>query len=79
MARHAKSATVRGTYEGDIRSHSFIINPDPAAEQFYTDTDGGLFANPYITLDYVCLRCHAEDSTPKDLTWAGDNVDQIHP
>ena len=73
MAHVAKSAVKRGPWSGDIASHIFAINDDPAAEQFYQE-DGSWFANGYITLGYACLNCHED----KDLDWAAQNAGGIH-
>lgn len=42
-------------FRGDVRSHQFSINPDPAAAQFNED---GTLLMPYITLQYSCGQCH---------------------
>ncbi len=59
-------------HRGDVRSHLFRINTDPAAKMFTSD---GKYANGYLTLDYVCLRCHI--SRTKD--WAIQNAPLVHP
>jgi hypothetical protein len=40
---------------GDLSSHLFSINADPAAPQFNED---GTAAMPYLTLGYACGHCH---------------------
>ena len=58
MPRMAVSAQGRAErFSGDIRSHQFAINPDPAAPQFTPD---GNFVMPYITLSFACKACHNE-------------------
>ncbi len=47
-------------FAGDMASHQFAINRDPAAEQFRPDGS----ANPWITLDYACRWCHLPDGGP---------------
>lgn len=42
-------------FSGDIHSHQFAINTDPAAPQFSED---GSRVMPYITLQYACQQCH---------------------
>jgi len=46
--------------EGDVSTHLFAINTDPAAEQFF-DEDGEEFMSPFLTLEYACVRCHSDD------------------
>ena len=43
---------------GDLSSHLFSINPDPAAPQFSAD---GTAAMPYLTLEYACGHCHNDE------------------
>ena len=50
----ARSADLRW---GDVRSHLFQINVDPNAPQF---TEDGSASMPYITVQYVCTRCHSD-------------------
>jgi hypothetical protein len=88
MAYTTKTAVATGPNSGDIRSHAWKINTDPEAFAF-TDADFNpvprddanvTFANldaegePFITLDFACLRCH----TDQDATWAADNAAAIH-
>ena len=56
---------------GDVRSHLFRINIDPNAKMLSAD---GKFANGYLTVDYVCLRCHGT----KDKAWALSNANRTH-
>ena len=39
----------------DVKTHLYQINTDPTAPQFNED---GTAVMPYITLEYVCTRCH---------------------
>jgi len=39
----------------DVKTHLYQINTDPTAPQFSED---GTAVMPYITLEYVCTRCH---------------------
>jgi len=73
MAFAAKSAVKRGPFEGDIPSHIFVINTDPAAQMFYQDGEAW-FANGFLTLDFTCLRCHTEE----DRQWAAQRAGLIH-
>ena len=63
MPKVTRVAISVGEYEADAATHIFRINTDPDAEMFSED---GTRANGYLTLDYVCLRCH----TDKDKAWA---------
>jgi hypothetical protein len=60
------------THRGDVRSHLFRINTNPAAQMFTTD---GKYANGYLTLDYVCLRCHISETRQ----WAELYAPFVHP
>jgi hypothetical protein len=52
-------------FTGDVRSHLFSINTDPAAPQF---RDEGAYSMPYITLAYACQHCHnGEVAAVKEL------------
>jgi len=66
MARASKSAVAMSRNEGDVRTHLFKINLDPAAKQF---TEDGKSSNPYIISQYACLNCHKD----KDAAWAQAN------
>lgn len=74
MPKAAKSAIIKGPYEGDVRSHLFKINTDPEAQRTYKDSEGKEWSNPYLTLGFTCLRCHAD----QDQAWATQNVEGIH-
>ena len=80
MPYAAKSAVVRGTYKGDVRSHLFAINPD--SEAVFIDTTTNL-ANPYLTLEYTCIvddGCHDQGAaTPLTKSQAAIYADSIHP
>ncbi len=56
-----KSALALGPHQGDVKSHLFSINTDPAANMFTPDgnfvaLDGA--GKGAATLDFVCQRCH---------------------
>jgi hypothetical protein len=51
---------------GDTSTHLFQINTNPDAEQF---NDDGSVSMPYLTLSYVCTRCHV-DTPIEDLAAA---------
>ncbi|MDP2277672.1 MAG: cytochrome c3 family protein [Nitrospirota bacterium] len=90
MPRATKSATNKGQYEGDIRTHLFKINLDPKAEMFYKepkldkegkqvmDKDGkpamNEFAKGFVSVEFACLNCHKD----KDKTWAIKKAKGIH-
>lgn len=71
MAEASKSAVKRGPYEGDVMTHLFEINTDPAAPMF---TEDGKFANGYLTLEFACLSCHAD----QDKAWAAEYAEEAH-
>jgi hypothetical protein len=88
MAYTTKTAVAINDNMGDIRSHAWRINTDPAAPSF-TDADFNPVARDdpdltfaaldengqtYITLDFACLRCH----TDEDVDWAATNAASIH-
>jgi hypothetical protein len=81
MAFTGKSASARGSFFGDIRSHVFTINTDAGAASWLdadknptSDPASGVYASPFITMDFACLRCHAD----KDLAWAASNAAGVH-
>jgi hypothetical protein len=59
-------------YEGDVRSHLFRINTSTSAPMFTSD---GKYANGYLTLQYVCLRCHVSET----VDWAVEHAPEVHP
>lgn len=71
MPKATKSAITVSDYTADVSTHIFKINTDVDAEMF---TDDGTAANGYLTLEYVCLRCHAD----KDKAWAASLAEGIH-
>jgi Outer membrane cytochrome MtrC/MtrF-like, domains II/IV/Cytochrome c554 and c-prime len=72
MPQAAKSAVgVTRILDGDVRSHIFTVNTRPDAQQF---TEDGAFANPYLTLDYMCKKCHED----KDQAWMSTNALRMH-
>ncbi len=74
MPRAAKSAVgVTRILDGDVRSHIFTMNTAADAEQFYT-VGSSKFANPYLTLDYMCKKCHED----KDQEWMAGTQQLIH-
>lgn len=73
MPYAVKSAVKYSDYQGDIKSHLFRINTDPNANMFYEE-DGKTYAHGYVTLDFACLRCHAD----KDVSWAASKANSIH-
>ena len=71
MPKITKVAIQTGDYEADAATHIFTINTSVDAEMFSED---GTRANGYLTLDYVCLRCHSDE----DKAWAASLADNIH-
>ncbi|GIU22755.1 Ig-like domain-containing protein [Shewanella sp. MBTL60-007] len=62
MPKLAKSAVTHlgkdgTTAFGDVKSHLFTIDLDPAAKQF---TEDGKFQMPWSTAQYSCGECHAD-------------------
>lgn len=77
MPRATKSATKKGKYEADIRTHVFKINTDAGANMFYTEEVKGkkkTYAKGFVTLDFACLNCHKN----KDMGWAAKKAKGIH-
>lgn len=71
MPMATKSAQPLGPYKGDVKTHIFRINTDPAGSMF---TEDGAFANDAVTLDWTCLSCHQDE----DVKWAASHTDGIH-
>ncbi len=66
MAEATKSATgIKGTWgkKGDVKSHIVKVNPDPAAATVGSRTNsfGKTIAENYLSVDYVCGKCHDPD------------------
>jgi hypothetical protein len=71
----SKSADALGPYQGDVMTHIFYINTDPAASMF--TEDGGFVAldengKGAVTLDFVCQRCHETASLDELAKFAKD-------
>jgi hypothetical protein len=71
MPRASKSAEAISKTEGDVRTHNWRINTDPAASMF---TEDGKYATGMLTLDVVCLNCHGSH----DMKWAAKMSKGIH-
>ncbi len=71
MPKAAKSAVASGEFVGDVRSHMFGINTAADAEMF---TEDGSYAVGNLTVEYMCLQCHTDESK----AWASENADRIH-
>ncbi|MEW6489107.1 MAG: hypothetical protein AB1578_14465 [Thermodesulfobacteriota bacterium] len=78
MHKATRSAITVATYIGDIRTHIFRINTDPNASMFrdVKSPDGTTktFAEPFVTVEYACLSCHAQ----RDKAWAASNAKGYH-
>ncbi|GBE00430.1 doubled CXXCH motif [bacterium BMS3Abin07] len=77
MPRATKSATAKGKYEGDIRTHLFKINADAKASMFYSEKVKGkkkTFARGFVTSDFACLNCHKN----RNRKWAEAKAKGIH-
>jgi len=60
MGRATKSAVRNGPYEGDVWTHIVKINTSADYEMF---TEDGSRAKPAMSLEFACLRCHADGDT----------------
>lgn len=78
MAKADKSINAPGKYEGDVHSHLMTINTDPTASMISQD---GTTANPYLTVEYTCLKagCHNPALAENTKAWAASNAGQVHP
>ncbi|MEE9553468.1 MAG: hypothetical protein V3W18_04150 [candidate division Zixibacteria bacterium] len=78
MPESVKSAVSSGSgiyLKGDIRSHIFAINIDTTETQFYVD-GSNTYSNGFNGLNFTCLSsCHSN----RDLEWAADHAENIHP
>lgn len=66
------AAVVRSKYEADEPTHLVKINTDPTARMF--TPDNRFVAAASVTLDYACLRCHAD----RNQAWAAGVARGIH-
>lgn len=57
MGRATKSAIKKGPYEGDVWTHIMRINSSADYSMF---TEDGKAAKDAISLEFACLRCHAD-------------------
>lgn len=75
MAPAAKEAFAANRFTGDRSVHLFRVNLNPNASLFYTK-GGEQFVNGKngLTLDFVCLRCHAD----RTKAWAADEAKDFH-
>jgi hypothetical protein len=79
------SAQPLGPHKGDVMTHLFAINTDPAAKLF---TDDGKFVRldangkAGVTLDFACLQCHTDIEQKKGLDvalrWAAAKAKRFH-
>ena len=77
MPKATKSAIKVSATEGDVRTHLFKINTDPAASMFATKESKGkksTYAKGFVTLDFACLNCHKS----RDLQWAAKYAKDFH-
>ena len=68
-----RRADGKAPVEADVRSHLWKINAEEGAEQFYDD-EGETYSNPWITPEYACLNCHADESP----AWAREFSPDMH-
>ena len=71
MPPAGKSAVSSGKYVGDVKTHIFRISTGPGDVMFSED---GQLATGKLTLDFACLRCHAD----RDMDWALSRSKGIH-
>jgi len=77
MPKASKSAISVASYTGDVRTHLFSINTAVDGNMFKTIEENGkksTFAKGFVTLEYVCLGCHAS----RDKVWASKNASNFH-
>ena len=72
MPNTGLNAVVRSKYEADDPSHLTRVNSDPNATLF--SPDGLRVASTGNTLEFTCLRCHAD----RNKAWAATYVKTIH-
>lgn len=66
MGRASKSARAVHSFEGDLRTHIFSINPAPWPKDsmfFFDAVAGKTFAKNFVTLDVACYSCHTDPVT----------------
>jgi hypothetical protein len=75
MPMATKSAQPLGPHQGDVKTHIFRIDTDPAANMF---TEDGAFVqldddgNAAVTLDFACQACHETASLEELSKFAKD-------
>ncbi|MEE4216792.1 MAG: hypothetical protein V2I48_04235 [Xanthomonadales bacterium] len=75
MPLATKSGQVTGPHQGDVQTHIFRINTDPAANMF---TEDGAFValddqgRAAVTLDFACQGCHDTASLEELAKFAKD-------
>ncbi len=64
MSRATKSARAVNSFQGDVRTHIFKINPEPfPRDSMFYEADGKTFNKGFMTLDVVCYQCHTDPVT----------------
>ncbi len=71
MPPAGKSAVSSGKYVGDVKTHIFRVSTGPGDVMFSED---GRLATGKLTVDFACLRCHAD----RDMDWARSRARGIH-
>jgi len=75
MPYATKSAQPLGPHQGDLQTHIFYIDTDPAANMF---TEDGLLValdengKAAVTMDFACQRCH-QDTSLDELAFFANN------
>lgn len=77
MPLAVKSALATGTYEADVHTHTVVINTSATASMFSADSSK---ANPYLTVEYTCLKsgCHDPSVSGNTKAWAAANAARVH-
>jgi len=70
-----KSAQALGPHQGDLQTHIFYINTDPAADMFNAAGDRVVLdpnGKAMVTMDFACQRCHETASLEELAKFAKD-------
>jgi hypothetical protein len=89
MPRATKSARAVHSFEGDVRTHIFRVNPAELTkdDMFFTDPESGsTHTRPFVTLDFACYGCHNDPvsgegggGSPRSLADLSARASAIHP
>lgn len=86
MARASRSAREVHSFEADLRTHIFRINPDGNLTKSDMLINGGTEAEDFVTLDFACYSCHTDPLTlegggrsQKTMAELANKAAAIHP